>query len=101
MRTLPKLENREAANKGAELIGAASGQRGSIVGGEFLELRVHLRGKKGDQQLQDVDSEPIGDDVESFNEVHAYGVDESDHHQEDPPVEHLWRRFVEHMLVTP
>lgn len=63
---VPKLELRKSTNKRAVLIGATGGEGGPLVS-EFLDLRVDLRREKGDKEVEDVDAEAIGDDVESLN----------------------------------
>lgn len=92
----PELELREAANKGAELIGAASGEGGTIS--EFLDLGVHLRREKGDEEVKNVNSQTIRHDVEALNEVNSDSVSKGDDEEGDPTVEHVGGRFVQKML---
>lgn len=93
----PELKLRQAADEGAELLGAARGEGGTIV--ERMDLGVHLRRQKRYQQLKDVDSQSVGDNVEPLHKVDAQRVYERDRRQEDPPVQYERRRFVEQMLV--
>lgn len=83
---MPELELREATDEGPELVGA-SGRKGGPIG-HLLDLGVYLGRKERNQQLEDVDSQPVRDDVVPLNNVHTHGVDECNHQQEDPTVHH-------------
>ena len=92
----PEFELGESANERAKLIGSAGGERGAI-----LHLGVHLRRKESHQEIQQVDAEAVGDDVESLHKVHAYGVDQHHDQTSDPTVENVRNRLVEDVLVPP
>lgn len=64
--TVPELELRKASNKGPKLIGSMSREQWRVC-----ILRVDLRRQKSDQQIQQVDSETVRDDVEPFDKVDA------------------------------
>lgn len=72
---VPELEFGKTTDEGTKLIGSSGRERGPI--GEVLDLGVHLRREKADEEVEDVDPEAIGDDVEPLDEVDADDVDES------------------------
>lgn len=94
---VPELELREAAHERPEFVRSPSRKRGSV--NEFLDLRVDLRREKADEEVEDVDAEAVGDDVETLDEVDADDVDEGDGEKSDPTVEDVWSRLVEEVLV--
>lgn len=65
-----------------------------------MDLGIHLRREKANEEVEEVDAEAVGDDVEALEEVNADGVDEGDHDGGDPTVENVRRRLVEEMLVA-
>ncbi|KAL6982948.1 hypothetical protein U1Q18_016342 [Sarracenia purpurea var. burkii] len=95
----PELELGKAANERAELVGSAGGERGAV--GEGVDLGINLRGEEEDEELEDVDTEAIGDDVEALEEVHADGVDEGEDGKGHPTADGVRRRPVEEVLVPP
>lgn len=99
-RISPELKLRKTANEGAKLIGATGGE-GRTIGGELLDLGINLRREEGNEQLEDIDSQSIGDDVETLDKVDTKSVDAGDRGEEDPSVEDQRRRFVEQVLVSP
>lgn len=96
---VPELEFREAANEGSKLIGSAGG-KGGAVGGEVVDLRVDLRREKSDEEVENVDPQAIRHDVEALDQVHADDVDQGHAQARQPPVQHVRRRTVEHVLIT-
>lgn len=96
---LPELEFGEAANEGSKLIGSAGG-KGGAVGGEVVDLRVDLRREKADEKVENVDPQAIRHDVEALDQVHADDVDQGHAQARQPPVQHVRRGTVEHMLIT-
>ena len=81
---VPELELRESADKRLELIRAASRERSSTIRG--VELGVNERGQEADEEVEEVDAETVGDDVESVNGENPQAVDEEDDERADPPV---------------
>ena len=81
---VPELELRESADKRLELIRAASRERSSTIRG--VELGVNERGQEADVEVEEVDAETVGDDVESVNGENPQAVDEEDDERADPPV---------------
>lgn len=69
----PEFELREAANEGAELVRAPRREGGAI--GEVVDLGIDLRREKANEEVEEVDAEAVGDDVETLEEVNADGVD--------------------------
>lgn len=65
-----------------------------------MDLGIDLRREKANEEVEEVDAEAVGDDVEALEEVNADGVDEGDHDDGDPTVENVWCRLVEEMLVA-
>lgn len=76
---MPELEFGKAANKRSKLVGSTGGE-----GGAILDLGINLRREKEDEELEDVDTEAVGDDVVAMDEVHAQGVEEGDEGEADP-----------------
>jgi len=69
---LPELKLREAANEGFELIGSFGWkQRG--VGG--IELWINQRGEKTNQEIEEVDSEAVRDNVKPLHINNTQDVD--------------------------
>jgi len=93
---VPELELREAANEGAKLIGSSGGEGRAVV-----NLGIDLRGKEADEEVEDVNAEGVGDDVEALDQVHAENIDGSHHQTPDPTAEDMRRRFVQHVLILP
>lgn len=96
MEFLPELEFGKAADEGAELVGSTGWESGAV-----LDLRVNLGREEANQEVKQVDTEAVGDDIEALNQVHAYGVDENDYETGDPTVEDVWDSFVQQVLVPP
>ncbi|XP_025633115.1 uncharacterized protein [Arachis hypogaea] len=53
---------------------------------------------EADEEVEHVDSEAIGDDVEALNQVYAQNVDKSDDQGTNPAAEHIRRGLVEETL---
>jgi hypothetical protein len=64
-----------------------------------VDLGVHLGREKADEEVEDVDSETVRDDVEALDEVHADNVDGGHDEERDPALEHVRGRLVQHVLV--
>ena len=62
---IPELELGEAADEGLELVVAAGGERGAGLV-ERLQLRVDHGGEEADEEVEEVDAEAVGDDVEAL-----------------------------------
>ncbi|PPS18679.1 hypothetical protein GOBAR_AA01893 [Gossypium barbadense] len=67
--------------------------------GAILHLGVHLRRKEPHQEIQQVDAEAVGDDVETLHKVDAYGVDQHQHQTCYPAVQNVRDSLVQNMLV--
>ena len=93
----PEFELRKPTNERAELVGFPDGKRRAIV--EIQDLRIHLGGEKADQKIEDVNSEAVRDDVESFDEVNPKDIDRSDEKAGDPTVEDVWGTPIEEVLI--
>ena len=65
---IPELELGEAADEGLEIVVATGGERGAGLG-ERLELRVDHGGEEADDEVEEVDAEAVGDDVEALHVV--------------------------------
>lgn len=65
-----------------------------------MDLGIDLRREKANEEVEEVDAEAVGDDVEALEEVNADGVDEGDHDGSDPTVENVRCGLVEEMLVA-
>ncbi|KAK4766796.1 hypothetical protein SAY87_008438 [Trapa incisa] len=94
---VPELELGEATDERPELIRSASGEARSVH--EVLHLRIHLRGQEPDQEVQHVDPDGVGHDVEPLDEVDSDEVDEGEPKEGDPAVEHVRNRLVEEVPV--
>jgi hypothetical protein len=94
---VPEFELREATNEGTKLIGATCRESGAL--GEFVDLGVHLGREEADEEVEDIDSEAVRDDVEALDEVHADHVDGGHDEERDPALEHVRGRLVQHVLV--
>uniref|UniRef100_A0A1J3HUD5 Uncharacterized protein n=1 Tax=Noccaea caerulescens TaxID=107243 RepID=A0A1J3HUD5_NOCCA len=80
---VPEFKLRQSADKWLELVRATSRQRSSIRG---FELRINERGQEPNEQIQEVDTKTIRDDVESMNGVNPQTVDKKDDKRSNPPV---------------
>ncbi|KAL5214936.1 hypothetical protein ABZP36_004088 [Zizania latifolia] len=67
---------------GLVLIGATGGECRSIGGGDGL--RVDHGGGEADKEVEEVDLEAIGDDVETFDEVDVEDIDGGDGKRGEP-----------------
>ena len=94
---VPELELREAVHKRPEFVRSPSRERWSV--NKCLDLRVILWREKSDEEVEDVDAEAVGDDVETLDEVDADDVDEGDAKKPDPTVEDERSRLIEEVLV--
>lgn len=63
-RKIPEFELGETADKGLELIRASSRERSSSC---VVELRIDKRGQEADEEIEEVDAEGVGDDVETVD----------------------------------
>lgn len=104
-RCVPKLELGEPAYKRAELVRRLGGQDRGIIApavDELLDLGIDLGRQEGDKQVEDVDAEPVGDDVEALHEEpDPEDIHESHDAQGRPPPQHKRRRLVKEVLVPP
>ncbi|XLS74437.1 hypothetical protein HN51_031302 [Arachis hypogaea] len=80
-----------------ELIGAPGGESCTVV--EFLNFRINLREKEAYKEVEHVDFEDVGDDIEVLDQVKAQNIDTSDGQGTNPVAEHVRRGLVEKMLV--
>lgn len=64
-RKIPEFELGETADKGLELIRASSRERSSSSC--VVELRIDKRGQEADEEIEEVDAEGVGDDVETVD----------------------------------
>lgn len=93
---LPEFELGETANERSILIRSTSRKRPAAE----RSLGIFLRGEEGDDEVQKVDSDCVGDDVEAFHQVDANEVDQHDDEAGDPSVENVRHRLVEKMLLA-
>lgn len=96
---LPELELGEAADEGLELVGAAGGEPGP--GLERLELRVDHGGEEADEEVEQVDSQAVGDHVEAPHVVDPQRVHRRGHERARPPPRRVRRRAVQVVLERP
>ena len=96
---IPELELGEAADEGLELVGAAGGEPGP--GLERLELRVDHGGEEADEEVEQVDAQPVGDDVEAPHVVDPQRVHRRGHERARPPPRRVRSRAVQVVLERP
>lgn len=96
-RNLPEFELGEAANEGLKLVGAVHRQRRPV---ERLKLRIHHRREESNQEVQHVDPQPVGHDVEPLQEIDPQHVDCRHRQGPQPPADGVGRRSVEVMLES-
>lgn len=74
---IPELELGEAANERAELIRRAGGEDGATIGiKRVMDLGIDLGREEGDEDVEDVDAERVGDNIIPLGEPNANGVDD-------------------------
>lgn len=98
----PELELGESADERAELVRSTSGEKGAagVAAAGVGEGGIGEWGEEADEQVEDVDGEAVGDDVEALQEVDPEGVDGRHRAQGQPPGEDVRRVLVEDPLLT-
>nr|DAD21457.1 TPA_asm: hypothetical protein HUJ06_022920 [Nelumbo nucifera] len=93
----PEFELGESTSEQTKLIRTLGGKGGPLY--ELLNLQVNLWGEEGDEEVEDVDTQPIRDDVKTLNEVDTNGIDGGDGRECDPSPENMWGGLVEKILL--
>ena len=89
---IPKLEFRQPAHEWLVLLIRFRRQTRSVA------VHVHLRSEEANQEIQVVDAETVGDNVEAPEQENAQEVYEYEHREADPAFLNVRRRLVEHAL---
>jgi hypothetical protein len=93
---IPELELGEATDEGLELVGAAGWEPGP-----GLELRFDHGGEEADEEVDQVDAQPVGDDVEAPHVVDPQRVHRRGHERARPPPRRVRRRAIQVVLERP
>lgn len=101
---IPELELGQAADEGAEFLVLFGGQAGGAVfesGVIFVagERGVEFGLEEGEEEVQEVDAQAVGDDVPALGEDDAGEEEEEEDDGGGPAVGHVGGRFVELGLV--
>lgn len=101
---VPELELGKAADEGLELLvllgreGAGAAALHLVVGG--VVRRVELGGEEGEEKVEEVDAESVGDDVPALGDDDTEEEKDEGDAGADPSVEDEGGRLVEESLVS-
>lgn len=95
---LPEFELGKTANEGFELIGAFGRENSAI---RRVGLRVSERGEKANQEIEEVDSQPIRDNVKTLHIEYPQNIDGCDDQGANPSVRAMGSGFVQIILEEP
>ncbi|KAJ8533331.1 hypothetical protein ON010_g13923 [Phytophthora cinnamomi] len=94
-RRVPELELGHAARERAELLALLVRQQ------RALRLHVNLRRQEADEQVQQVDAQPVRHDVEGVQVEHAQQVERQQPQGHSPACVHVDGRLVQQVLPFP
>jgi len=102
---VPELEFGESPDEGAELLvllGREGADRAVLhIVVERIVGRVELWREKGEEEIQQVDTESVCDDIPALRNKDADEEEEQGDTGSNPPIEHIGRRLIEKRLVLP
>lgn len=95
---LPEFELRQTANERLEFIRTLGRERRAI---HNFQLRIDLGRQKPNQEIQEIDPQPIGDYVKTLKVIHTQTIDRRNTKRSQPSPNRMRRRSVQIVLKRP